>query len=70
MPEHPVHPTRLERSKWTYRGDEHPYTHWEVLSFAKKSGELTLFAILEKTTTIQIPWRELRDRETWEPGWN
>jgi tryptophan-rich hypothetical protein len=69
MPEHPIHPTHLERSKWSYVGDEHDFKHWEVESFSKKRGVLTLFAVLEKTTTISIPWRELRDREKWEPGW-
>jgi tryptophan-rich hypothetical protein len=66
---HPIHPTHLERSKWSSVSDDYPFKHWEVMSFAKKSGQLTLFAILEKATTIQIPWRELRDREKWEPGW-
>jgi len=28
-----------------------------------------LFATLDRDATLTIPWRELRDRARWEPGW-
>jgi hypothetical protein len=36
----------------------------------KKSGMIVLRAVLEASVEVTIPWRELRDRQLWEPGWS
>ena len=45
------------------------FCHWEVTSYSKKKGVVVLMATLDTSTRVTIPWRELRDREQWEPGW-
>lgn len=66
---HPVHPARLEGSAWTSRSPDHPYAHYEILEFRKKTGEVELRATLDRSSRVLAPWRELRDRSRWEPGW-
>ena len=66
---HPVHPDRLEGSAWTSRSPDHPYAHYEVVAFRKKRGEVELMATLDRSSRVVAPWRELRDRSRWEPGW-
>lgn len=66
---HPRHPKHLAGSKWSRVGDEFDFRHWEVSSFDKSSSDVVLFAVLDKSTKIRFPWRDLRDRDLWEPGW-
>lgn len=66
---HPIHPTHLPGSKWSSVDEALEFCHWEVSSYSKKKGVVTLFATLDRDTTLTIPWRELRERERWEPGW-
>ena len=41
----------------------------EVVAFRKKAGEVELMATLDRASRVIAPWRELRDRTRWEPGW-
>lgn len=68
---YPVHPTHLLHSKWsTAEGYEDlTYCHWEVITFFKKRGEVELRATLDEGVTHRMPWRTLRDRAHWVPGW-
>ena len=69
---HPIHPDRLLHSAWSVaeaRQQEMEHCHWEVITHLKRRGEVVLRATLDERCTITIPWRELRDRERWTPGW-
>lgn len=66
---HPIHPTHLESSAWSRVDDALPHRHWQAHTFKKKSGQLVLRAVLDASVEVTIPWRELRDRDLWEPGW-
>jgi tryptophan-rich hypothetical protein len=69
---YPVHPTHLLHSKWsTAEGyDELEFCHWEVITFLKRKGEVELRATLDEDARVRLPWRELRDRARWVPGWS
>ncbi|MFT5358387.1 MAG: hypothetical protein ACI9KE_005625 [Polyangiales bacterium] len=71
VPEHPQNTQRLVGSKWTCHalepGDDRP-THYEVVDYSSTTGECQLRSVRllrEKT----IPWRQLRQRKLWTPGW-
>ncbi|MEM1350353.1 MAG: TIGR02450 family Trp-rich protein [Myxococcota bacterium] len=67
---YPRHPTHLEGSKWSSLDPNHPHRHWEVESYRKKSKHVVLRATLDSAETLVLPWRELRDRSSWLPGWH
>lgn len=67
---HPVHPSRLEGSAWSRVDNTLEHRHWQAHTFMKKSGMIVLRAVLEASVEVTIPWRELRDRQLWEPGWS
>lgn len=71
VPEHPQNTQRLVGSKWTCHildpGDDRP-THYEVVDYLSHTDECRLRSVRllrEKT----IPWRQLRERKEWTPGW-
>lgn len=66
--EAPHNPDKLEGTHWTAVEPEDRRKHWEVVRYDSESGEVTLEAVLDGET-VAIPWRDLRDREVWEPGW-
>lgn len=65
---HPQHPNQLWGTKWTSRGDR-PFRHWEVEVVQSKTGLVRLRAVLKADQILELPWRELRNRDEWEPGW-
>ena len=68
-PVHPRHPTHLVDSKWTRVDGEHTYRHWVISEHRKERGVVRARAVLDTAVEIELPWRELRDRALWEPGW-
>jgi tryptophan-rich hypothetical protein len=64
----PHSPDKLVGSKWTAVDVESRRKHWEVISFDDDAGEVTLRAVIDAETKA-IPWRNLRDRDRWKPGW-
>ena len=66
---HPRHPHQLPGSKWTSHVDDHPYRHWEVLQVRAKAGTVRLRATLSADHELELPWRDLRNRDHWTPGW-
>ena len=67
-PIHPRHPVRLVGSKWSAVKPMERECHWEVRAFDKKTGDVTLVAVLTGRA-VQLPWRGLRDRAVWTPDW-
>ena len=65
----PIHPKHLLHSKWTSAPQHHDYCHWEVIEHRKRAQEVVLRATLNKSAELIIPWRALRDRSLWTPGW-
>lgn len=63
----PRHPGNLAGSKWSSRGASLPYLHWIVIEVS--GDEVVLQAVLSPATTHRMPWRGLRERERWQPGW-
>ena len=66
---HPRHPDHLRGSRWSRVGGDLEYRHWEVDVLHKRAGEVELRAALDRAARLLIPWRSLRDRSQWEPGW-
>lgn len=67
---HPQSPNQLVGSSWTRAGaGAGPLRHFEVVAHNHKTGMVTLRPALEPDAGIELPWRELRDRARWSPGW-
>ncbi|MHC4830763.1 MAG: TIGR02450 family Trp-rich protein [Planctomycetota bacterium] len=65
---HPHHPKRLVSSKWTATAPQRGERHWVVTGFRPSEGVVSLRAVLTQREEL-LPWRELRDRSVWRPGW-
>jgi tryptophan-rich hypothetical protein len=63
----PRHPRHLAGSAWTWRGNPDELCHWRVIEV--HGDEAVLQPILAPTRTLRLPWRELRERARWSPGW-
>lgn len=66
---HPRHPNQLDGSKWTSTEARMGFRHFEVESVHTRDGRALLRPTLDRTQSLTIEWRELRDRELWLPGW-
>lgn len=72
---HPRHPNQLLKTKWTRLAPEPAapgqvcLAHWEVEEYRPSRQEVVLRASLDKARKLCLPWRALRDREQWTPGW-
>ena len=73
---HPRHPNQLPRTKWTRLNPDPAPTeaqvclaHWEVEEYRPNKKEVVLRASLDKAHKLYLPWRALRDRTQWVPGW-
>ena len=65
---HPVHPRQLSGTPWTRVHPEDDRKHFHVEAFAKKTGEVIMRPVLGGDV-LRFPWKELRDRSKWKPGW-
>lgn len=43
--------------------------HFEVVEVNKRQGLLRLRAALRADVELLLPWRALRERHAWQPGW-
>lgn len=71
-PVHPRHPTHLVGSRWTRSEAEPagaPFRHFEVSVYRSRVHTVRMRALLSPTLEIEIPWRNLRNRKHWSPGW-
>lgn len=67
MNAHPQHPKHLPGTKWTSVEPLDGYRHWEV---GRVDGDdVVLRSTLNGECHIRLPWRQLRNRATWTPGW-
>jgi tryptophan-rich hypothetical protein len=64
----PAHPDRLLESKWSRVGPGAHRHFW--VSRVDREGSVYLSAVLDETFVEVFPWRELRDRDRWSPGWS
>ena len=67
MPEAPTTPRHLVGSGWTRRGTPGEPCHWRVVAVSGDEAELR--AVLDAALALRLPWRDLRDRARWVPGW-
>lgn len=67
MTQHPARASNLMATKWTSATPVLGRRHWEVLRV--EGAEAELRSALDRLTTHRLPWRELRDRGQWTPGW-
>ena len=68
MTEEPSNPGKLAASKWSNVDEAVPYRHY-VVTEVHATGEVVLASVLAPASTLRLPWRELRDRAVWRPGW-
>ena len=66
---HPRHPNQLAGTKWTAVLPRLGYRHFEVETVSTKTGVAVLRPVLDRSESLTIEWRELRDRDAWQPGW-
>lgn len=67
-PNAPHNSKKLVGTHWTAVNAEYRRKHWEVVELGAGGQEVTLLAVLDGHRE-QIPWRALRDRQHWVPGW-
>lgn len=65
---HPQTPKLLVGTRWTRQGSGR-LRHHEVVSFTRREGTVSLRPVLAPDEPVEIPWRDLRDRTRWVPGW-
>ena len=65
---HPQQIDQLPGSQWTAREPTNRERHWSVIEASPRAGTVTLQAVLTGRI-VTLPWRGLRDRERWLPGW-
>ncbi len=65
-PNAPHHPDKLVGTQWTAVDPEEGRRHWQVL---ERSGDKALLRAVLDGVTHELPWRDLRDRARWTPGW-
>ena len=65
---HPRHPTHLVGSLWT-RAAGFGHRHYTVVEFRRRARTVVLEAALDQDVKLELPWRALRDRAHWQPGW-
>lgn len=63
----PAHPRLLVGSAWTRLPSDWTYHHWTVV--ARLDDDVIARAVLDPTCERRLPWRALRDRACWLPGW-
>ena len=77
-PIHARHPHQLMGTKWTKldplpsppeAGLSCDLAHWEVEGYQPRAGLVVLRASLSPERKLILPWRQLRDRAQWTPGW-
>jgi len=65
----PTNKRHLIGSKWSAQIDcALEFRHWHVVALSK-DGIATLAASLNSAERMSLPWRKLRDRTLWTPGW-
>lgn len=47
-----------------------PFLHYEVTVYRAQQKSVRLRAVLSPVDEIELPWRALRDRNCWTPGWS
>ena len=68
MTEEPSNPGKLAGGKWSNVDPAVQYRHY-VVTEVHATGEVVLASVLVPASTLRLPWRELRDRAVWRPGW-
>lgn len=63
----PHHPDKLAGTQWTAVDPEESRRHWQVVE--RRGDQAFLRAVLDGAT-CELPWRDLRDRARWTPGWH
>lgn len=65
---YPNHIKQILGAAWTAADPTLPYRHF-VVEFVTKAGDVQLEAVLDRGYKMSLPWRDLRDRARWTPGW-
>jgi len=63
----PRHPGRLAGSKWSRCDGDDGLCHYVAIEVSR--DEVVLQAVLDPRIVLRLPWRALRDRARWRPGW-
>lgn len=63
----PAHPRHLLGSAWTRVPADWRHHHWTVVD--RHDADVIVRAVLDPGCERRLPWRTLRDRGCWLPGW-
>ncbi|MEQ6917085.1 TIGR02450 family Trp-rich protein [Halomonas aquatica] len=67
-----INPNKLHHSKWTAARPRHKERHFIVTTLLRDEEENVVEVILEAVHSRRettLPWRSLKDDETWLMGW-
>ncbi|RJS93255.1 TIGR02450 family Trp-rich protein [Salinisphaera sp. Q1T1-3] len=68
-----VHPNKLQNSKWTAVKPTHRERHFVVVDIVRDARQRVIDVVLEAVLTRRRytrPWQDLKDGDTWQPGWH
>jgi len=69
---HRISPDKLHHSKWTAVQPEGGEKHFMVISLVRDEDEHVVDVILQAVLTkreFTLHWRDLKDDQTWQMGW-
>jgi len=69
---HRISPDKLHHSKWTAVQAEGGEKHFMVISLVRDEDEHVVDVILQAVLTkreFTLHWRDLKDDQTWQMGW-
>lgn len=67
-----INPDKLHHSKWTAVTPTHKEKHFLVTQLLRDADDNVTDVILEAVLTHRertLPWRALKDGDTWQTGW-
>ena len=67
-----INPDKLHHSKWTAVTPTHKEKHFLVTKLLRDADDNVTDVILEAVLTHRertLPWRVLKDDDTWQTGW-
>ena len=60
---------KLLNSKWTSVTKKDGWIHYQVRNVLIKKKQIELYAICDKTVSLIIDIKDIKDKSEWLPGW-
>ena len=60
---------KLLNSKWTSINKKNGWIHYQVRNVLIKKKQIELYAICDKTVSLIIDIKDIKNKSEWLPGW-